>query len=155
MVAADIGLPHSSAVQVIFMSFIYSSRYLRLATAVVLAAVPAVAHHSFAAEYDTGKPVKVTGVVTKVDWQNPHSWIYVDVKSPDGKVASWAFSASPPGVLMRRGVTRGDFKPGTVIKVDGYRAKDGSNNGYGVKVTLADGRSLYVSGDEKGPLSPK
>ena len=118
----------------------------RLVGALFLAAFPVAAHHSFAAEYDDNKPVKVTGVVTKIDWQNPHSWIYIDVKSPDGKVASWAFSASPPGVLMRRGVTREDLKPGTVIKLDGYRAKDGSNNGYGVKVTFEDGRSLYVSG---------
>jgi hypothetical protein len=111
-------------------------------------ALPALAHHSFAAEYDAGKPISITGVITRLDWTNPHAWIYVDAKNPDGSLTHWAFSASPPGVLMRRGVRRDDLKPGTVIKVDGFRAKDGSSNGYGRKVIFPDGRSVYISGED-------
>src|ERR1700683_5481503 len=89
-----------------------------------LATVPAAqAHHSFAAEFDTAKPVKMTGVVTKVEWQNPHIWFYVDVKSDDGTVTNWGFSGGAPGQLMRRGITRDAIKPGMTIMVDGFRAK--------------------------------
>jgi len=112
------------------------------------AALPVLAHHSFAAEYDDTKPVKVSGVVTKVEWQNPHIWFYVDVKDENGKVVNWAFSGGAPGQLMRRGVTHDKIQPGMMVVVEGFMAKDGSHNGSGGKVTFADGRSVFTAGAE-------
>ena len=118
----------------------------------VIAAAPAVAHHSFAAEYDSTKPVKVTGVVTRVEWTNPHIWFFVDVKGNDGIVTNWGFSGGPPGVLQRRGISRDSLKTGDVVVVEGFRARDGSNNASGGKVTFADGRSVFTaSNEDKAP----
>src|SRR3989441_9933754 len=113
-----------------------------------LAAVPLFAHHSFAAEFDGKKPVKVTGVVKKVEWTNPHIWFYVDVKDDSGKITTWGFSGGPPGMLMRRGITRDVLKPGDTVKVEGFRAKDGSNNASGGNVTFADGRKVFAGAAE-------
>jgi hypothetical protein len=110
--------------------------------------VPVMAHHSFAAEYDDSKPVKVTGVVTKVEWQNPHIWFYVDVRDETGKLTNWAFSGGAPGQLMRRGINRDVIQPGMTVMVEGFHAKDGSNNGSGGKVTFPDGRSVFTAGAE-------
>ena len=121
---------------------------LTLLAGATLAAIPAVAHHSFAAEYDDTKPIKVTGVVTKVEWQNPHIWFYVDVKDESGKVTNWAFSGGAPGQLMRRGITRDKIEVGQTVIVEGFRAKDGTNNGSGGKVTFQDGRSVFTAGAE-------
>src|SRR5262245_39658263 len=85
-----------------------------------------LAHHSFAAEFDRSKPVKMKGVITRLEWQNPHIWLYVDVKGDDGKVTNWGFSGGPPGLLTRRGVSKDALKPGTVVVVEGFRAQDGS-----------------------------
>ena len=109
---------------------------------------PAFGHHSFSAEYDAAKPVNVTGVVKKVEWQNPHIWFYVDVKDENGKVTTWGFSGGPPGMLARRGITRDVLKVGDVVKVEGFRAKDGSNNGSGGNVTFADGRKVFAGSAE-------
>jgi hypothetical protein len=106
------------------------------------------AHHSFNAEYDETKPVKVSGVVTKVEWQNPHVWFYVDAKDENGKVTHWAFSGGAPGQLMRRGIMRDVIQPGMTINVEGFRAKDGSNNANGAKVTFPDGRMVFTAGAE-------
>ena len=102
-------------------------------------AAPVAGHHSEAAEYDSSKPVKVTGMLKKVEWQNPHVWFYVDVKDENGKTTTWGFSAAPPGSLMRRGVTKDALKIGAVVNVEGSRARDGSNNASGRNVRYADG----------------
>jgi hypothetical protein len=111
-------------------------------------ATPAAAHHSFAAEYDSTKPVKVTGVVTKVEWTNPHIWFYVDVKDEKGTVTNWGFSGGPPGVLQRRGIPKTAMKPGDAVVVEGFRARDGSNNASGGTVTFADGRRVFTASQE-------
>ena len=113
-----------------------------------LLALPLAAHHSFNAEYDDTKPVSVTGVVTKVEWQNPHIWFYVDAKADDGTVTHWAFSGGAPGQLMRRGINRDVIKEGMMVVVRGFRAKDGSNNGSGGTVTFPDGRMVFTAGAE-------
>lgn len=108
---------------------------------------PILAHHSETAEYDTSKPVKVTGTIKKVDWQNPHIWFYVDVKDESGKITTWGFSAAPPGSLMRRGITKEALKIGAVVNVEGSRARDGSNNGSGRRVTFADGKNVFTASE--------
>lgn len=110
----------------------------------------ALAHHSFAAEYDADKPVTLTGSVTKMAWINPHSWIYIDVKKADGTVENWAIEAGPPGTLIRAGFTKDSLAAGTVIKVNGYRAKDGALRANGRDITLPDGRLLFVGGSSPG-----
>jgi len=115
----------------------------------LVASAPAVlAHHSFSAEYDSNTPIKVTGTVTKVEWTNPHIWFFVDVKDGQGKVTNWGFSGGPPGVLQRRGISKDALKTGDVIVVEGFRARDGSNNASGGKVTFADGRSVFTASNE-------
>ena len=106
---------------------------------------PILAHHSESAEFDQSKPVKVTGTISKVEWQNPHVWFYVDVKDDTGKITTWGFSNSPPGSLMRRGITKDALKIGAVVNVEGSRARDGSNNASGRRVTFADGKNVFTS----------
>ena len=112
------------------------------------AAVPIVAHHSFAAEFDRDKPIKVKGVITKLEWMNPHIWLYLDVKDESGKVTNWGFSGGPPGLLTRRGVRKENLAAGKVVVVSGFRAKDGSNNGSASSVTFEDGTNALTASSE-------
>ena len=109
-------------------------------------AVPGSAHHSFAGEFDVEKPIKLQGTITRVEWINPHAWIHIDVKRPDGTVESWAIEGGTPNTLYRRGITRESIKAGMVINVDGYLARDGSKKANGRDLTLPDGRKLFLSG---------
>ena len=97
------------------------------AAGMTLSAIPAWAHHAFAAEFDAKKPVHLEGVVTKVELINPHAWIHVDAKNADGTVTSWMVEAGSPNVLLRRGFTKHTVEPGTHVTVDGFQAKDGSH----------------------------
>ena len=119
------------------------------AFAVLASAAPMLAHHSFSAEFDRDKPFKATGTVTKVDWQNPHIWFYIDVKDEKtGKVTNYGWEMGSPNGLMRRGWTRNSLKVGSVVTVEGSMAKDGSNNANASTVTI-DGKKLFAgsSGD--------
>lgn len=111
--------------------------------ALLLAALPLAAHHSFGAEYDADKPVSLTGVITKIEWTNPHSHFYIDVKDAKGAVANWKFEGYPPTVLYRNGWRRDvTMKPGDTITVFGWRARDGTNWGHSREITLSDGRKM-------------
>ncbi len=114
---------------------------------------PIAAHHSFAAEYDGTKAIRLTGTLVKIEWTNPHTYFYIDVKEPDGPVVRWGLEAGSPGALSRRGFKRGDLKLGDTIIVDGYRARDGSNLADARRVTLPDGR--VVSGASAGDGGPQ
>jgi hypothetical protein len=124
---------------------------LAVALGLAFGVAPLLAHHSFAAEFDGTKAVDLTGTVTKVDWVNPHSWIYIDVKSDDGTVANWGLETGPPNVLYRGGWRRDTVKPGDSISVHGFVAKDGSHTLAARQVTTPDGRKLFAGSPDNGP----
>jgi hypothetical protein len=115
---------------------------------VTLVAVPMAAHHSFIAVFDREQPVSVEGIVTEIQWTNPHIWFFVDVMQSDGSVTNWGFSGGPPGLLLRRGISRDAMKIGDSVVVKGFRARDGSNNATGGSVTFTDGRQVFTASAE-------
>lgn len=116
----------------------------------LLAAVPALAHHAFSAEFDAKRPVTLRGTVVKVEWINPHSWFHVDVKQPDGKVQRWMVEAGNPNNLFRRGWSKDVISPGMEIVIDGYQAKDASRRANGRDLTFPDGRKLFMGSSGTG-----
>ena len=115
------------------------------AAGALLAAVPAWAHHAFSAEFDANTPVKLKGTVTKWELVNPHSWIHLDVKGPDGKVVEWMIEGGSPNALFRLGFTKDSLPPGTEIVVEGYAAKDSANRAVGASLTFTNGKKLFLS----------
>jgi uncharacterized protein DUF6152 len=126
------------------------------AALVVGVADVASAHHSFAAEFDANAPVTLRGTITKMEWINPHSWIHIDVKNPDGTVTEWMVEGGTPNTLFRRGFTREAVKAGMEITVEGYRAKNGANRANGRDLILNDGRRLFMGSSGTGaPIDGK
>ncbi len=120
------------------------------------AAVPAWAHHAFAAEFDAKKPVHLEGTLTEVELINPHSWIHVDVKGSDGTVTNWMVEAGSPNVLLRRGFNKNTIAKGTQVIVEGYQSKDGSNRANGRDLTLPNGQKLFLGSTGTGaPYDPE
>ena len=116
----------------------------------LVAAVPAMAHHAFAAAFDEKKPINLQGKVTKVELVNPHSWIWIDVTGKDGKVVNWGIEGGPPSNLFRNGITKASLPVGTEIKLFGYQAKSGESKGVGVFVEYLDGRKVFMGGSAPG-----
>jgi len=124
---------------------------LTIALGLVAGAIPASAHHSFAAEFDGNRQVKLTGVVTKVDWVNPHAYLYVDVKGDDGAVVNWAIETGAPNVLYRQGWRKDDLKVGDIVTLEAFVAKDGSHTAAARNVKLPDGRSVFAGTPNSTP----
>ncbi|HTA41512.1 MAG TPA: DUF6152 family protein [Bryobacteraceae bacterium] len=114
------------------------------AGAMLLTALPAMAHHSFAAEYDSHNVITLTGTISKVEWTNPHTYVYVDVKDASGNMTTWALEGYPPNTLKRTGFARAVLKEGDSITITAYKSKDGSNTGAGREITFPDGSKKFL-----------
>jgi hypothetical protein len=125
-------------------------RQVLLLALAALASVPVWAHHSFAAEFDEKKPIKLQGTVTEWELINPHSWIHVDVKGAGGKVTPWMVEGGSPNALLRLGFTRDSLPAGTEIVIEGFQAKDGANRAVGANLTLPNGKKLFLGGSAPG-----
>ncbi|MEO8097349.1 MAG: DUF6152 family protein [Acidobacteriota bacterium] len=123
---------------------------LLLTAGLLASALPSLAHHAFAAEYDATKQVELRGVVTDMEWINPHAWIHIDVKGADGKITSWMVEGGSPNILLRRGFNRDSLPKGTEVVILGYRAKDGANRANGGSISLPDGRKLFLGSSGTG-----
>ena len=122
---------------------------LTVLAGLALATSRTFAHHAFAAEFDATKPIKLRGTVVKMEWINPHTWLHLDVKRPDGKTERWMIEGGPPNALYRRGFTQKSLPVGAELLVEGFRAKDGSLKGNGRELTFSDGRRLFSSGSTR------
>jgi hypothetical protein len=130
-------------------------RIIAGAALLVATAAPLIAHHSFAAEFDVNKPVKIKGTVVKMEWINPHAWIYIDATDPGGKVEHWKVEGGAPNALIRRGWTKNSLPAGIDIIVEGFQAKDGSNRANGRDITFPDGKKLFVGSTGTGAPDEK
>jgi len=131
--------------------------FVLAAAGMLFSALPASAHHAFAAEFDSSKPVKLQGTIVKVDMVNPHSWIYIDVKNPDGTTTQWMVEGGSPNALVRHGFTKASLPKGTEVIFEGYQAKDGSNRANGRDITFPNGKKIFLgsSGPEGPPAETK
>ncbi len=121
-----------------------------IAAMVALTALPVVAHHSFSAEYDATKPIKLTGTVTEMRWSNPHAWIHINVKGKDGKTVNWACETGGANALYRRGWRKEDLVPGTIVVVDGFQARNNSPTANATSITFKDGKRLFAASSAPG-----
>ena len=123
---------------------------LAAVAALVWATATTSAHHAFAAEFDATKPIKLKGTIVKMEWINPHTWLHLEVKRPDGKTERWMIEGGPPNALYRRGFNKNSLPVGAELVVEGFRAKDGSMKGNGRELTFSDGRRLFVGSSGTG-----
>ena len=126
-----------------------TGRLVAVMVILLSAAVPVLAHHAFSAEFDQTKPIKLQGTITKLEWVNPHAWLFVDVKGEDGNVVGWRLEMGAPNALLRSGWSKNDIKPGIVVAVAGFQARAGGPVGNAYQVRLPDGRDLFTGSSAK------